>query len=107
DVRIGLLGVLEISRNPQRGVVDPPFQVTAIKLRQILAMLAMNSNTMVSTEQLIDELWPYGPPRTGKTIVQTYVYQLRKLFSSKRLAGDVAADHATGWVRPGRPSRKH
>ncbi|WP_199865011.1 AfsR/SARP family transcriptional regulator [Frankia sp. EI5c] len=56
-------------------------RVTATKLRQVLAMLAVNANATVSTEQLIDELWPYGPPSTVKTIVQTYVYQLRKIFA--------------------------
>ncbi|WP_037568462.1 AfsR/SARP family transcriptional regulator [Phaeacidiphilus oryzae] len=80
QIRISLLGPLEITPPLGRPAEDPPFQVTAVKLRQVLAMLAVNANTMVSTEQLIDELWPYGPPRTVKTIVQTYVYQLRKLF---------------------------
>nr|WKU62179.1 AfsR/SARP family transcriptional regulator [uncultured bacterium] len=71
QVRIGLLGTLEVSHAPE---------ITAAKLRQVLAMLAVNANSVVSIEQLIDELWPYGPPSTVKTIVQTYVYQLRKLF---------------------------
>ncbi|MET8809104.1 AfsR/SARP family transcriptional regulator [Streptomyces sp. NPDC004546] len=81
-LRIKLLGPLEINLQSEAGreATESPFQVTAIKLRQVLAMLAVNANAMVSTEQLIDELWPYGPPRTVKTIVQTYVYQLRKLF---------------------------
>ncbi|MFJ9153334.1 BTAD domain-containing putative transcriptional regulator [Streptomyces sp. NPDC102270] len=80
-IRISLLGPLEINHNPRRENAGS-LQVTAIKLRQVLSMLAVNADTVVSTEQLIDELWPYGPPRTVKTIVQTYVYQLRKLFSS-------------------------
>lgn len=80
QIRIGLLGTLEVSH-----IFGPPqercsLQITAAKLRQVLAMLAANANTMVSTEQLIDELWPNNPPSTVKTIVQTYVYQLRKLF---------------------------
>jgi DNA-binding SARP family transcriptional activator len=79
QIRIGLLGPLEVSRTsritPGRSV-----QISAAKLRQVLAMLAANANTTVSTDQLIDELWPNDPPSTVKTIVQTYVYQLRKLF---------------------------
>ncbi|MFF3542112.1 BTAD domain-containing putative transcriptional regulator [Streptomyces platensis] len=71
-VQIKLLGTLEVSRIPE---------MTAAKLRQVLALLAVNANTMVTTEQLIDELWPFSPPSTVKTVVQTYVYQLRKLFS--------------------------
>lgn len=72
QVEIKLLGAFEVSHTPE---------IKATKLRQLLAMLAVNANVVVSTEQLIDELWPYGPPRSVKTIVQTYVYQLRKTFS--------------------------
>ncbi|WP_191252011.1 AfsR/SARP family transcriptional regulator [Amycolatopsis oliviviridis] len=56
-------------------------KITAAKLRQVIALLAANANAVVSTEQLIDELWPAEPPRTVRTILQTYIYQLRKLFA--------------------------
>jgi SARP family transcriptional regulator, regulator of embCAB operon len=78
QVRVNLLGSLEISRVSKTAVLETRLEITATKLRQVLAMLAVNAGTTVSTEQLIDELWPFGPPRTVKTIVQTYVYQLRK-----------------------------
>ncbi|MFE0379337.1 BTAD domain-containing putative transcriptional regulator [Streptomyces inhibens] len=55
-------------------------KITATKLRQVLALLAVNAGSTVGVERLIDELWPAGPPNTVKTIVQTYVHQLRKLF---------------------------
>ena len=80
QVRIGLLGTLEVSHLPGLAMARRSVQINAAKLRQVLAMLAANANAMVSTDQLIDELWPEGPPSTVKTIVQTYVYQLRKLF---------------------------
>ena len=73
-------------------------QITAAKLRQVLAMLAANANTMVSTDQLIDELWPTDPPSTVKTIVQTYVYQLRKLFGEASRSSKAATVLTT---RPG------
>lgn len=82
QVWVNLLGTLEVSHTVGVTAATFPLGITAAKLRQVLAMLAVNTNTMVSTEQLIDELWPYGPPSTVKTIVQTYVYQLRKLFCS-------------------------
>jgi SARP family transcriptional regulator, regulator of embCAB operon len=75
---IGLLGTLEVSQAAGIAMSRRPVELTAAKLRQVLAMLAANANTMVSTDQLIDELWPEGPPATVKTIVQTYIYQLRK-----------------------------
>ncbi|MCX5339138.1 AfsR/SARP family transcriptional regulator [Streptomyces atratus] len=55
-------------------------KITATKLRQVLALLAVNAGSTVGVERMIDELWPDGPPNTVKTIVQTYVHQLRKLF---------------------------
>jgi SARP family transcriptional regulator, regulator of embCAB operon len=80
QIRIGLLGTLEVSHTPGTGMAQRSVQITAAKLRQVLAMLAANATTMVSNDQLIDELWPGDPPSTVKTIVQTYVYQLRKVF---------------------------
>src|SRR5690349_19010638 len=87
-IRIGLLGTLEVhylGPSARRTVV----QISAAKPRQVLAMLAANADTVVTMEQLIDELWPDRPPSTVKTIVQTYVYQLRKTFGevSRSTAG--------------------
>lgn len=89
---MGTLEVLEDGRN-----LTP----TAAKPRQVLAMLAISASTMVSAEQLIDELWPDGPPSRAKTAVQTYVYQLRKLlgrsFSSSR-GKEVLVTRPAGYV---------
>ncbi|GAA3192104.1 AfsR/SARP family transcriptional regulator [Actinocorallia longicatena] len=79
QIRIDLLGTLEVGFT-SRMTTGRRSVITAAKLRQMLAMLAANTNTMVSMEQLIDELWPCSPPSSVKTIVQTYVYQVRKLF---------------------------
>ncbi|WP_412750071.1 AfsR/SARP family transcriptional regulator [Krasilnikovia sp. M28-CT-15] len=73
-------------------------QITAAKPRQVLAMLAANADTTVSMDQMIDELWPVKPPSTVKTIVQTYVYQLRKLFGE---ASRSSAGSALLTTRPG------
>jgi DNA-binding SARP family transcriptional activator len=51
---------------------------TAPKLRQLLALLALNANSVVYTDQIIDELWEDRPPLTATTTLQTYVYQLRR-----------------------------
>lgn len=77
---INLLGPLEVSQ--ALGFENCPTSVgiTATKLRQVLALLAVNAGATVSVERMIDELWPSGPPNTVKTIVQTYIHQLRKLF---------------------------
>jgi SARP family transcriptional regulator, regulator of embCAB operon len=98
QIRIGLLGTLKVTYTSEV-THHCSLHITAAKQRQVLAMLAANANTTVSTDHLIDELWPSDPPSTVKTIVQTYVYQLRKLFGerfrstngpSRRLSADCA-----------------
>lgn len=76
-MHVNLLGPLEVLEDGR--ILTP----TAAKLRQVLAMLAVNASAMVSTEQLIDELWPNNPPTRAKATVQTYVYHLRKLFDCR------------------------
>ncbi|MGH3889188.1 MAG: AfsR/SARP family transcriptional regulator [Pseudonocardiaceae bacterium] len=73
QMQLNLMGTLEVLED--RRILS----LTAAKPRQVLAMLAVNASAMVSAEQLIDELWPDGPPSSAKTTVQTYVYHLRKL----------------------------
>lgn len=77
-MRFNLMGPLEVKGDGR--TLTP----TAAKPRQVLAMLALNAGNMVSAEQLIDELWPEGPPPSAKTTVQTYVYHLRKILSRSK-----------------------
>ncbi|MEU5095329.1 BTAD domain-containing putative transcriptional regulator [Streptomyces sp. NPDC020996] len=55
-----------------------PRTPSAAKPRAVLATLLVQSNTVVSTHTLIDELWGSEPPRTATTTLQVYVSQLRK-----------------------------
>ncbi|MEU6672633.1 BTAD domain-containing putative transcriptional regulator [Streptomyces sp. NPDC046925] len=55
-----------------------PRAPTAAKPRVVLATLLMQSNSVVSTHALIDELWSEEPPRTAATTLQVYVSHLRK-----------------------------
>ncbi|MEU8552280.1 AfsR/SARP family transcriptional regulator [Streptomyces roseoverticillatus] len=59
---------------------------TAPKTRQTLALLLFRANQAVDTSAVIDELWCDNPPRSSMTTMQTYIYQLRKLFS--RVTGE-------------------
>lgn len=49
--------------------------------RTILAMLAMNTNRVVSIEQLIDAVWDSSPPSTARTQIQICVSALRKVLA--------------------------
>ncbi|GAA2150571.1 hypothetical protein GCM10009760_45110 [Kitasatospora kazusensis] len=51
---------------------------TAAKPRQILALLALNANRIVSVPQLMEELWGAELPRSAPTTLQTYILQLRR-----------------------------
>jgi len=86
-MKIKLLGPFRVIRDTK--VVTP----TAPKLRQVLALLAVHTNAVVRTDQLIEELWEDRPPLSAATTLQTYVYQLRKhyqLHSGGALQGDAA-----------------
>src|SRR5215207_3854217 len=52
------------------------------KPRALLAMLALNAGSTVSTERLIDGLWGEQPPASANKLVQVYVSQLRKALGS-------------------------
>lgn len=72
-VEIFALGTFEVRFRDQ--LIVP----TAAKPRQLLAMLAMHANDVVSIDLLYQELWGDRVPRTASTTLQTYISQLRKL----------------------------
>ncbi|MFD4173238.1 AfsR/SARP family transcriptional regulator [Streptomyces anulatus] len=71
-MEIGLLGSLLVRRD---GVDLTP---SAPKLRQVLTLLVLNANALVSVDQLCAELWGEYPPLSAMTTLQTYIYQLRR-----------------------------
>src|SRR3954451_14926094 len=46
--------------------------------RALLAILLLHANEVVSSDRLIDELWPGEPPASGAAALQVRVSQLRK-----------------------------
>ena len=66
------------------------------KPRALLAMLALNAGSTVSSERLIEGLWAEDPPATATKLVQVYVSQLRKALTA---AGDGAGivTHGRGY----------
>ncbi|MEV6982147.1 BTAD domain-containing putative transcriptional regulator [Sphaerisporangium sp. NPDC051017] len=65
-------------------VVDEGADLTpsAAKVRAVLAMLVLRHNQIVSTRELIDELWGERPPATALPTLHTYVYKLRKMLGT-------------------------
>jgi YVTN family beta-propeller protein len=53
-----------------------------LKLRALLALLALNANRVVSTDRAIDALWGERPPATAPVALYGLVSQLRKLLDA-------------------------
>jgi DNA-binding SARP family transcriptional activator len=69
-----ILGTLEI-RDGTGQLVVPPRR----KQRLLLAVLLLRANTPVSTESLLDLLWPEAAPPSARANLQSYVSDLRRL----------------------------
>ncbi|MDW4910078.1 AfsR/SARP family transcriptional regulator [Streptomyces sp. ADMS] len=52
---------------------------SAPKHRQMLALLLLSANRVVSMGQFVEELWEYSPPPRAVAAVHTYVMQLRRM----------------------------
>ncbi|MFB9324072.1 AfsR/SARP family transcriptional regulator, partial [Cryptosporangium minutisporangium] len=71
-VRIEVLG-------PLRLFVDgAPVDVPGHRRRAVLALLALAAGRTVSTEALVDTLWPTDPPETGRRAVHSHLSRLRR-----------------------------
>ena len=77
DFRI--LGPLEVLDD------ERPLDVGGGKQRSVLALLLLHANEVVSSDRLIDELWPDEPPASAAKIIQAHVSRLRKALDG---AGD-------------------
>ncbi len=78
--RFTLLGPLEVVRD---GIDYAP---TTPKLLQVLAMLVMSPGKIVHIDTIVQELWANDPPRSVRTTMHTYVYQLRRCIDENELA---------------------
>lgn len=88
-VTFTVLGSLEILKN---GVDHAP---TAPKILQLMAMLLLQPGRVVQTASLVAELWDDAPPRSVRTTLQTYVYQVRRCIEQNELADDPESMLAT------------
>ena len=78
-MHVRLLGHVEASVDGRR------IAIGAGKPRALLALLALNAGSAVSSERLLDGLWGERPPATAAKMLQVYVSRLRKVLAA---AGD-------------------
>src|SRR5215218_4397789 len=74
-----ILGPLEVRAG------DGPVELRGVRQRELLAVLLLHANEIVSSDRLIDELWQGDPPPTAAKIVQNSVSQLRRLLEPELL----------------------
>lgn len=88
-VEVSLLGPLAVSVD---GADATP---TAPKERMLFALLALQAGSVVSDEQLIEDVWPELDAIRGRRVLQVRITALRKLLHN---AGDVLLKRGTGYV---------
>jgi DNA-binding SARP family transcriptional activator len=101
-LRFNVLGRLEVVD----GSIDRT--PTAPMVCQVLALLLLRANTVVSIDSLIGELWDGNPPRSATQTAQTYIYLLRRQFEEwlpEGTAKDMLVTRASGYVLRVRPGQ--
>jgi WD40 repeat protein/DNA-binding SARP family transcriptional activator/class 3 adenylate cyclase len=74
-----VLGPLEVDAG------NGPLHLGGPKQRAILAHLLIRANELVAAETLIDEVWGEEPPDKVRSIVQTYISNIRKVLGHDRI----------------------
>lgn len=95
-MELRLLGAVEAHEGGQ------PVELGPRQQRLVLAVLALEVNTLVPVERLVELVWPGSPPRTAVNAVRTYVSKLRVLLDGRDL--DISVEE-TGYVLRGDPAR--
>ncbi|ADD41465.1 AfsR/SARP family transcriptional regulator [Stackebrandtia nassauensis] len=86
-MEIRLLGAVEARHEGER------IDFGHSRQRAVLALLAVNPNTAVTAERLIDGLWGDAPPQRARRTLHSYLSRVRKLLS---VAADVDIEHRHG-----------
>ena len=80
-MKFQVLGPFEVRRE------GGPVPLGPAKQRTLLAILLVRANEIVSSDRLIEELWP-EPPDTAGNALQVYVHKLRKALEPERRRGE-------------------
>ncbi|MGW6023378.1 AfsR/SARP family transcriptional regulator [Streptomyces sp. NPDC055099] len=71
-LRLALLGPVGAHRG------DVPLDLGPVRRQAVLAALILRAETLVTHQQLLDDVWGLEPPGTGRRVLPSYVYPLRK-----------------------------
>lgn len=71
-LRLAVLGPVRAWRGGAQLPLGP------VRRQAVLAALALRPGFLVSHEQLLDGVWGAEPPRTGRKVLPSYIYELRR-----------------------------
>ena len=77
-MRFRILGPLEVQVDGSWSGINAP------KWRTVLAVLLLRAGEVVSTDQLISEVWPEDPPARASNLISMYVLRLRRLIGDPK-----------------------
>src|SRR5438045_1993008 len=77
-----VLGPIEVSDQGR------PIELGSARLRQLLAVLLVNANEVVSADRLVDLVWGDVEPSGGVRTLRTNVSRLRSAIDPERARGD-------------------
>jgi DNA-binding SARP family transcriptional activator/DNA-binding CsgD family transcriptional regulator/tetratricopeptide (TPR) repeat protein len=75
-MRLWVLGTLEISGDGAAGGIAVDLRGAA--LRRLISLLALEPGVELSTDRLVDEMWPMGAPAAAQATLQSHVARLRR-----------------------------
>jgi len=78
---VAALGPLTVRRGAR------PVDVGPVKQRLLLGLLAIQPDQPVSTDEIVENLWPSRPPRTYQGLVHSYVARLRRSIEAQQHGG--------------------
>jgi DNA-binding SARP family transcriptional activator len=78
-VRIALLGAVEVWPD---GSERRPVSLSGLRLRGLLARLALDGGRPVAVSELVDDLWGDAPPDGAANALQALVSRLRRAFGA-------------------------
>jgi len=91
---LGLLGPVAAWRDGSEIDLGTPQQ------RALFALLLLHRNEVVSTDRMLDALWPVRPPRSAMQVLRTYVLRLRGRLREGEIGSDggpVLVTHRHGY----------
>ena len=87
DLRIDLLGPVRARRG------DAPLALGPIRRQAVLAALILRAPSFVTHHQLLADVWGADPPATGRQVLPSYVYALRKTLDAAAAGPDRSVIH--------------